>query len=112
MNRDLSGFIIQDHNETVAKRLTSMMRRFHAKGTRWTNIPHIIETPFFVDSHLTSMVQMADLCAYATRRFFENNEIDLFNRIYPQFDRVGQAVVGIRHFTAAGCRCRVCRDHL
>lgn len=112
LNRTLYGFIIQDNNETIARRLTSMMRRFHAQGTRWTGIDHIIETPFFVDSHLTSMVQMADLCGYATRRFFENNETDLFNRIYPRFDRVGQDVVGIRHFTRPGCDCRVCRDHL
>jgi hypothetical protein len=111
LNRTLHGFLIQDNNETIAKRLTAMMRRFHAQGTRWTGIDHIIETPFFVDSHLTSMVQMADLCGYATRRFFENNEGDLFNRIYPRFDKVGQEVVGIRHYTRPGCGCRVCRDH-
>ena len=29
---------------------------------------HIIETPLFVDSTLTGMVQIADLCAYALKR--------------------------------------------
>jgi hypothetical protein len=111
LNQTLNGFLIQDNNETIAKRLTSMMRRFHAQGTRWTGIDHIIETPLFVDSHLTSMVQMADLCAYATRRFFENNETELFNRIYPRFDRTNKGVVGVRHYTADGCACKVCHDH-
>jgi len=111
INQTLYGIIVQDNNETMARRLTSMMRRFHVKGTGWTNIDHIVETPLFVDSHLTSMVQMADLCGYAIRRFFENGERDLFNRIYSRFDRAGSAVVGIRHFTTDGCVCQVCRDH-
>jgi hypothetical protein len=107
----LQGLIVQDNNPTVAKRLTEMMKRFHRQGTRWTGIDHIIETPLFVDSSLTSMVQLADLCAYATRRFFENQEYDLFNRIYSRFDCAGPVIVGIRHFSDASCTCRVCRDH-
>jgi hypothetical protein len=56
-------------------------------------------------------VQVADLCAYATRRYFENDERDLFDRIYSRFDRAGSAVVGIRHFAPESCPCRVCKDH-
>jgi hypothetical protein len=111
INESLLGIIVQDNNETVARKLTEMMRRFHRQGTRWTNIDHILETPLFVDSHLTSMVQMADLCGYVTRRFFENGETDLFDRIYGRFDRTNKGVVGIRHYTAPGCGCRVCTDH-
>jgi len=29
IGRDLYGLIVQDNNETMAKRLTAMMRRFH-----------------------------------------------------------------------------------
>src|SRR5262249_51881094 len=94
INDDLYGMIVQDNNETMAKRLTKMMRDFHAQGTRWMSIKCIIETPLFVDSHLTSMVQMADLCGYAIRRYIENDERDLFERIYPRFDRANQSVVG------------------
>jgi hypothetical protein len=111
MGNPLQGLIVQDNNPTVAKRLTEMMKRFHREGTRWTGINHIIETPLFVDSGLTSMVQLADLCAYAIRRFFENDEHDLFNRVYSRFDRAGGAVVGIRHFADGACTCRVCHDH-
>jgi len=105
------GVLIQDNNDTVKKHLTSLMRQFHIQGTVWSKIPQIIETPLFVDSALTSMVQMADLCAYATRRFFENGETDLFDRILPRFDKKDGRTVGIRHFAARPCPCKVCRAH-
>jgi len=54
------GIMIHDNNQTVAKRHTEMMKHFHNQGTFWTKIKHIIETPLFVDSQLTSMVQIAD----------------------------------------------------
>ena len=108
LNQDLRGLIVQDNNETVARKITEMMLGFHRKGTRWTSITQIVETPFFVDSRLTSMVQMADLCGYAIRRYFENGESDLLDRIFSRFDRTPQGVVGIHHFTSANCQCKVC----
>ena len=111
-NSDLFGLLVHDNNETVSRRLTDLMRRFHKDGTLWRKLTRIVETPMFVDSKLTVMVQLADLCAYATRRFFENGETDLFNRIYPKFDRTGARVVGIRHFRyQKKCDCVVCKEH-
>lgn len=112
-SRGHHGLLIQDNNETVAKTLTSLMRRFHKQGTLWSTVERIIETPLFVDSSLTSMVQMADLCAYATRRYFENQEDDLFSRIFSRFDKVADGkVVGIRHYLeGAPCTCEVCKSH-
>lgn len=106
------GLLVQDNNQTVANRLTEMMRTYHRKGTAWTQISKIIETPMFVDSELTSMVQLADLCSYATRRFFEKNERDLFDRIRTRFDRKDGVIVGIRHYTGKfRCHCEICRQH-
>ena len=106
------GIVVQDQNETAAKRLTGAARRYHREGTKYAAIDRIVETPLFVNSELTLMVQVADLCAYATRRFFENGEDDLFDRIYPAFDRVGGKLVGLRHYTGKNqCKCRVCVDH-
>lgn len=106
------GLLVQDNNPTAASRLTLLMRSFHQAGTLFTRIPRIVETPLFVDSALTSMVQLSDLCAYATRRFFENNETDLFDRIYPRFHRVGRKLVGLRHYTGTrACNCKVCSEH-
>jgi hypothetical protein len=109
---DNYGLLIEDNNETVAKNITALMRRFHAQGTLWASVERIIETPLFVDSSLTSMVQMADLCAYATRRFFENGEEDLFDRIFGRFDQARGRTVGIRHYVGAKqCTCKVCAAH-
>lgn len=112
------GLLVQDQNETVVLRLTEMMRQFHGKGTRWTEqIRWLVETPLFVDSSLTSMVQVADLCAYATRRYCDKGETVLFDDIYDRFRRVGTHVVGIRHYTNRSascgrvCACRICKDH-
>jgi len=108
----LKGLVVQDDNKTEAKRLTRLMKSLYKEGTFWRDIDNIIETPLFVDSSLTEMVQMADLCAYATRRFFEYNNTQLFNKIYPRFDRAGNLVVGIRHYTGFKiCACKVCQDH-
>jgi len=88
------------------------MREFHRAGTLWSAIDNIIETPLFVDSQLTSMVQIADICAYVTRRFFEKGETALFDVIYDRFDRKRERLVGLRHYTGMQrCLCRVCGDH-
>ncbi|MYC26190.1 MAG: DUF3800 domain-containing protein [Gammaproteobacteria bacterium] len=81
------GLIVHDNNETVARKHTNQMRKFHREGTLWTEIKHVIETPMFVDSHLTSMVQLADLCAYSLRRYIENGEEQLFDKILRRADR-------------------------
>lgn len=109
---DKLGLLVQDNNQTVAKRLTEVMRLYHQQGTLWSKINKIVETPLFVDSELTSMVQMADLCAYATRRFFEKGERPLFDLIRTRFDRNRDKLVDLRHFTGrTQCQCDVCIDH-
>lgn len=107
-DKNIYGTLIHDNNETVAKKHTELMKKFHNDGTLWTSIEHIIETPFFVNSELTSLVQIADLCSFALRRYFENNETDLFDRIKPRFDKKDGKIVGFRHFTDSACSCVVC----
>lgn len=111
-NPDSYGLIVHDNNQTVARKHTLLMRDFHKSGTLWTKIDHIIETPLFVDSALTSMVQVADLCAYAMRRYLENNETDLFQKIFVRADRGPRGnVLGVRHFTGTTCSCEICASH-
>ncbi len=105
------GLIVHDNNQTVETKHTRLMRDFHKRGTPWISIERIIETPLFVDSQLTSMVQIADLCAYALRRFLENEETDLFNRIFARADRVRSRAVGVRHYTTFACKCEICEEH-
>ncbi len=106
------GLLAHDHDNTSAARLTQLMRHFHSSGTMWNQITRIIETPFFVDSKLTVGVQLADLCAYAIRRFCENGETDLFDRIYQRAHRVGGHAVGVRHYARGKhCTCTICTNH-
>ena len=105
------GLLIHDNNETIAKKHTQLMKVFHDNGTLWTQIENIIETPLFVDSQLTSMIQIADVCAYALRRYLENNESVLFDQIFQRADRRGNVVVGVRHFSDAKCVCKICVAH-
>lgn len=105
------GLLVHDNNQTVALKHTKRMRDFHRQGTLWTNINHIIETPLFVDSSLTSMVQAADLCSYALRRYVEKQETNLFDRIFPRADQFGGFTVGVRHFSDNACGCQICASH-
>ncbi len=105
------GLLIHDNNETVAKKHTKLMKKFHQNGTLWTRVRNIIETPLFVDSELTCLVQIADLCSYAIRRYLENNEQDLFAHIFNRADRRGSVAVGMRHFTSDSCSCEICSNH-
>jgi hypothetical protein len=74
-------------------------------------VKNIVETPLFVDSQLTSMVQIADLCAYALRRYLENNEDELFDLVFQRADRKGKVAVGVRHFAQKACPCKICSAH-
>lgn len=85
--------------------------KFHKGGTLWTHIKNMIETPLFVDNELTGMVQVADLCAYALRRYLENGESELFDLVFQRADRKGSMVVGVRHFTDNSCICKICTSH-
>ena len=105
------SLLIHDNNETVARKHTELMKQFHKAGTLWTKLENIIETPLFVDSELTRMVQIADLCAYALRRYLENQETELFHLIFERADRKDGLVVGVRHFTSSKCTCQICETH-
>ncbi len=106
------GILVHDNNETVAKKHTSLMKKFHQAGTVWTQVKNIIETPLFVDSQLTGMVQIADLCSFSLRRYLENNERELFDEVFKRADRVRDGTtVGVRHFTNMRCTCEICLNH-
>jgi hypothetical protein len=105
------GVLVHDNNETVAKKHTELMRNFHAQGTLWARIDRLAETPLFVDSKLTRMVQIADLCSYALRRYMENGEQHLLNVVLDRGHRFKGIAVGLRHYTVHTCKCKICHAH-
>lgn len=104
------GLLVMDHNQSTARRFTTMLHRFQRQGARWGDIDRVIEAPFFVDSGPNSGVQATDLCAFALRRYLENDERSRFEKIFDKFDRTTTGLHGIRHYTAPGCPCLVCRE--
>lgn len=107
-DKTVFGALIHDNNETVSKKHTELMKGFHKHGTLWTRIEKIIETPLFVNSELTGLVQIADLCSYSLRRYLENGEDNLLKLILPRADRKKGKIVGIRHFSEPDCSCKLC----
>jgi Protein of unknown function (DUF3800) len=103
------GIVLVDQNKPREQRLTRLVRRFQQAGTKWGDIDRVVESPFFLDSALNSGVQVADLCAYALRRYLEKEERESFEQIFPKFYRIGRKLHGLRHFTRAGCRCLICQ---
>jgi hypothetical protein len=106
------GIVVHDQNNTVAPRLMRLTRKFHKTGTLFRKISNIVETPLFVDSELTSMIQMVDLAAYALRRFLDNGEGELWSALRPRVEQVNGVHVGVRHYTGKQpCACSICVDH-
>ena len=105
------GLIIHDNNLTIEKKHTQLMKDFRKNGTLWTNVSNILETPLFVNSELTSMIQVADLCCYFLRRYVEKEEIEMFDEIIKRADTKDGIMVGVRHFTSASCKCFICENH-
>lgn len=111
-NVNSSGIIVHDNNTKVAPRLHTLCQKFHANGTFYRTIPNIVETPLFVDSSLTGMIQMADVCSYALRRLLENGEDRLWNILETRVDENRGVKVGVRHYTGSRrCTCRICCAH-
>lgn len=106
------GLLIHDECESVRALHSSNMKRYYRQGTFGSGIHHIIETPLFVDSSLTGMVQIADLCAYALRRYYDENDDSLFHILKGRADKIGRRIVGINHYVSRNtiCTCEICRN--
>lgn len=104
------GLLIYDNNPSIAEQLTKNMKKFYRQGTFLAEIDHIIETPLFVSSELTGLIQIADLCAFALRRAIENNDPILLEPLLPIIDRRGKKMVGVRHYVGKNeCNCIFCK---
>ena len=87
------------------------MKEFLQSGTSWMTLDKVIETPMFVDSQIADSIQLADICAYALRRYLEYKEEELFDLVFQRADRKRGASVGVRHFTNLACVCKICASH-
>jgi hypothetical protein len=103
------GMIVVDDDQTQRDRYTAMIHRLQQTAHHKGGVDRIIEAPFFLDSRSNSGVQVADLCAFALRRYLENQEAERFGQIFAKFHRVeGGGLCGLKHLTSPGCECKIC----
>ena len=105
------GLVVVDHDQTQKDRYTAMLQSLQQTAHFKGGVDRIIEAPFFLDSSSNSGVQVADLCAFALRRYLENGEEERFAPIFPKFHRAeGGGLCGLQHLTAPGCACKICAE--
>ncbi len=106
------GLLILDKSshETTLQR---MARDFRTLGTRWGVIHNLAETPLFVDSRASRVVQLADHVAYAVFRRYNAQDTKYFDVIAPKFDYAEGIVHGLSHKTSdRNCMCIACMHRL
>jgi hypothetical protein len=103
------GLIILDKSAHETS-LQGLARNFRVVGTRWGSIRHLADTPVFIDSKASRLVQIADHIAYAVFRRFEAADATYFDVIAPRFDAEGGRIHGLshRHKDTLTCMCPAC----
>ena len=104
------GLIIMDESR-YEKPLQSLARHFRVNGARWGHFRYLAEVPLFVDSAASRIVQLADLVAWATWRYFEHDDGRFFRPLIDRFDEEGGVIHGLYHARGpnpADCYCPAC----
>lgn len=103
------GLLILDNSshETSLQRLAN---EFRAYGTRWGIIRNLADTPFFVDSRASRLVQLADHVAYAVFRRYNASDTQYFDIIAAKFDSANGVLHGLSHKqnNNPSCMCPAC----
>lgn len=103
------GLLILDESahETT---LQDMARRFRILGTKWGVIRNLADTPFFVDSRASRVVQFADHIAYSVFRRYNSGDTQYFDIIASKFEAVDGVIHGLAHkqLVDPHCMCLGC----
>ena len=103
------GLIILDESahETT---LQQMARDFRTLGTKWGVIRTLADTPLFVDSRASRVVQLADHIAYSVFRRYNAHDAKYFDKIASKFDSNEGVVHGLSHKQTvdSNCMCIAC----
>ena len=103
------GLVILDKS-TYETTLQQMSVEFRTLGTRWGVIRRLAETPLFVDSRASRVIQLADHVAYAVFRRYQSGDTQYFDRISQKFDSEDGIVHGLAHKELGNphCMCVAC----
>jgi hypothetical protein len=103
------GMIILDRT-TRETSLQKLSREFRKLGTRWGSLKNIADTPFFVDSKASRLIQVADHVAYSVFRRYNSGDAQYMDIIASRFDEDGGVIHGLSHKHAdkISCTCPGC----
>ena len=103
------GLIILD-NSSYETSLQTMARDFRTLGTRFGVIRNLAETPVFIDSKASRLVQVADVVAYAVFRRYDASDTSYFDIISHRFDAEENRIHGLCHLhkNSDPCMCPAC----
>ena len=103
------GLVILDESahETTLQRMSV---EFRTLGTRWGVIKLLAETPLFVDSRASRVVQLADHVSYAVFRRYQAGDTQYLDLIGHKFDSEDGIVHGLAHKQVGNpdCTCIAC----
>ncbi|RKY22165.1 MAG: DUF3800 domain-containing protein [Planctomycetota bacterium] len=103
------GLLIMDKSAYEAT-FQRQSYEFRTKGTRWGKPKNLIETPLFVDSRVSRLVQLADHVAYAVFRRYNAKDAKYFDVISSRFDQDERGIHGLVHKVKEyhKCMCPAC----
>ena len=98
------GLVILDKSarETTLQQMSVGIRTL---GTRWGVFRHMADTPLFVDSRASRVMQLADHVAYAVFRLYQSADTQYLDRIGHKFDSEDRIVHGLAHKEIGNPRC-------
>jgi hypothetical protein len=103
------GLLILDENayETT---LQNLALNFRTLGTQWGSIHNLAETPLFVNSKASRLVQVADAIAYSVFRRYNASDTNYFDVIAHKFYAHEGVVHGLAHKQTVNnqCMCIAC----
>ena len=104
------GLIVLDKSSYETS-LQDLSFQFREQGDRWGSYQrNIIETPLFIDSRASRIIQLADHIAYSVFRRYNAGDINYFNCIEGRFDQRGGVIHGLAHkqLYKRDCTCPAC----
>lgn len=103
------GLIILDESSYETS-LQSLARRFRRLGTQWGVIRNLVDTPMFINSKASRIVQLADHVAYATFRRYESGDASYFDIVASRFYEAQGIIHGLCHKQTIdmNCMCPAC----
>ena len=98
------GLVILDKSAHETP-LQHMSVAFRTLDTRWGVIRNLADTPLFVDSRASRVIQLADHVAYAVFRRYQSGDTQYLDRIAAKFDAEDGIVHGLAHKEPGNTQC-------